>query len=80
MKKLFSEFKEFINRGNVMDLAVAVIIGGAFGAGDKGGAKLRGHCTQIKRRLDARPVHNPARCNDWKALLGDKQANKLRRS
>lgn len=30
MKKLFSEFKEFINRGNVMDLAVAVIIGGAF--------------------------------------------------
>ena len=30
MKKFFVEFKEFINRGNVMDLAVAVIIGGAF--------------------------------------------------
>lgn len=30
MKKLLSEFKEFINRGNVIDLAVAVIIGGAF--------------------------------------------------
>lgn len=30
MKKFFEEFKEFINRGNVMDLAVAVIIGGAF--------------------------------------------------
>ena len=28
----FKEFKEFINRGNVMDLAVAVIIGGAFTA------------------------------------------------
>ena len=28
--KLLGEFKEFINRGNVMDLAVAVIIGGAF--------------------------------------------------
>jgi large conductance mechanosensitive channel len=28
---MFSEFKEFIKRGNVMDLAVAVIIGGAFG-------------------------------------------------
>jgi large conductance mechanosensitive channel len=28
---VFSEFKEFIKRGNVMDLAVAVIIGGAFG-------------------------------------------------
>lgn len=25
-----SEFKEFINRGNVMDMAVGVIIGGAF--------------------------------------------------
>lgn len=30
MKKFLHEFKEFINRGNVMDLAVAVIIGGAF--------------------------------------------------
>ena len=32
MKKLFGEFKEFIMRGNVMDLAVGVIIGGAFSA------------------------------------------------
>ncbi len=31
MKKFFGEFKKFIARGNVMDLAVAVIIGGAFG-------------------------------------------------
>ncbi len=30
MKQFLSEFKEFINRGNVMDLAIAVIIGGAF--------------------------------------------------
>lgn len=29
---LVKEFKEFINRGNVMDLAVGVIIGGAFTA------------------------------------------------
>ncbi len=28
----FGEFKKFINRGNVMDLAVGVIIGGAFTA------------------------------------------------
>jgi large conductance mechanosensitive channel len=28
---MWSEFKEFINKGNVMDLAVGVIIGGAFG-------------------------------------------------
>lgn len=32
MKRFFNELKEFINRGNVMDLAVAVIIGGAFTA------------------------------------------------
>ncbi len=30
MKKFFSEFGAFIKRGNVLDLAVAVIIGGAF--------------------------------------------------
>lgn len=30
MKKFFSEFKTFVMRGNVLDLAVAVIIGGAF--------------------------------------------------
>lgn len=30
MKKIIGEFKEFIMRGNVLDLAVGVIIGGAF--------------------------------------------------
>jgi large conductance mechanosensitive channel len=29
---MIQEFKEFINRGNVVDLAVAVVIGTAFGA------------------------------------------------
>src|SRR5207245_10034134 len=28
---MLSEFKKFIMRGNVLDLAIAVIIGGAFG-------------------------------------------------
>ena len=32
MKKLFKEFKEFINKGNVLDLAVGMIIGAAFTA------------------------------------------------
>ena len=32
MKKIFGEFKDFISRGNVMDMAVGVIIGGAFTA------------------------------------------------
>lgn len=31
MKKFFQDFKKFITKGNVLDLAVAVIIGGAFG-------------------------------------------------
>jgi large conductance mechanosensitive channel len=31
MKKFFGEFRKFINKGNVIDLAVAVIIGAAFG-------------------------------------------------
>lgn len=30
MKKMFKEFGDFIKRGNVIDLAVAVVIGGAF--------------------------------------------------
>jgi large conductance mechanosensitive channel len=28
---MFSEFKQFVARGNVLDLAIGVIIGGAFG-------------------------------------------------
>ncbi len=31
MKKFVKDFKEFIAKGNVMDMAVAVIIGAAFG-------------------------------------------------
>ena len=31
MKKFIEEFKAFISRGNVMDMAIGVIIGGAFG-------------------------------------------------
>ena len=31
MNKFIDEFKEFITKGNALDLAVAVIIGGAFG-------------------------------------------------
>ncbi len=30
MRKFFSEFKTFISKGNVMDLAVGVIVGGMF--------------------------------------------------
>ncbi len=31
MPKLFKEFKEFAVKGNVLDMAIGVIIGGAFG-------------------------------------------------
>ena len=30
MKKFMNEFKEFISHGNVMDMAVGIIIGGTF--------------------------------------------------
>ena len=32
MKEFAKEFKDFISRGNVLDMAVGVIIGGAFGS------------------------------------------------
>ena len=32
MSKFVSEFKEFIMKGNVLDMAVGVIVGGAFGS------------------------------------------------
>ena len=32
MKKFVEEFKEFIQQGNVMDMAIGIIIGGAFTA------------------------------------------------
>lgn len=32
MKKIFEEFKKFVMKGNALDLAIGVIIGGAFGA------------------------------------------------
>ncbi len=32
MKKIFTEFKDFIQKGNAIDLAVGVIVAGAFGA------------------------------------------------
>ncbi|MBQ1870620.1 MAG: large conductance mechanosensitive channel protein MscL [Lachnospiraceae bacterium] len=32
MKKFFAEFKEFIQKGSVIDMAVGIIIGGAFTA------------------------------------------------
>ena len=31
MKKILQEFKQFAMRGNVIDMAVGIIIGGAFG-------------------------------------------------
>ena len=31
MKKFMAEFKKFVSRGNVIDMAVGVVVGGAFG-------------------------------------------------
>ena len=32
MKKFFADFKKFISKGNVLDLAIGMIIGAAFNA------------------------------------------------
>ena len=32
MKKFFADFKKFISRGNIIDMAVGVIVGNAFSA------------------------------------------------
>ncbi len=32
MKKFFKEFKDFITKGNILDMAIGIIIGGAFSA------------------------------------------------
>lgn len=32
MKKFFAEFKQFISQGNIIDMAVGVVVGGAFKA------------------------------------------------
>ena len=32
MKKFFTDFKNFIARGNVLDMAIAVVVGSAFTA------------------------------------------------
>lgn len=32
MKKIFSEFREFAMKGNVLDMAIGVVLGGAFSA------------------------------------------------
>ena len=50
MKVFVKEFKEFIMRGNVIDMAVGVIIGGAFNnivsslVNDSSGRSCTGHC------------------------------------
>ena len=68
---MIKEFREFIMRGNVLDLAVAVIIGAAFGAivtslvDDiimpligilMGGIDFSGLCAEICRLAASRPA------------------------
>ena len=52
---MFSGFREFIMRGNVIDLAVAVVIGAAFGASEIPSVARRcPMCTQPQ--VDGRPA------------------------
>lgn len=58
---MYKEFKEFIARGNVVDLAVAVVIGAAFGrivtslVALREDAGRRGRC-ELTHRLPALPT------------------------
>ena len=54
--RILKEFKEFAMRGNVVDLAVGVVIGGAFG---KIVTSIKAMNT-LKRRLAPVPVLEPA--------------------
>lgn len=63
MKKLFNEFKQFALKGNVIELAVAVVIGGAFG---KIVASL---VDDIITPAILQPVMNAAHIQDLKELV-----------
>jgi len=47
--KVLKEFKEFINTGNVVDLAVAVVIGGAVDLRPARGCAARGARARLSR-------------------------------
>lgn len=63
MKKLISEFRQFALKGNVLELAVAVVIGGAFG---KIVASL---VDDIITPAILQPVMNAAHIQDLKELV-----------
>ena len=58
MKKFLTEFKEFAVRGNVIDMAVGIVIGGAF-------SKIVTCLLYTSRQ----PAHRPQRCGLRPALL-----------
>ena len=53
MKKFFKEFKEFITRGNVLDMAVGIIVGGAFTA-----IAFCGHKSNLSGADSFPPLHS----------------------
>jgi len=61
-KSFLQEFKEFILKGNVVDLAIAVIIGGAFGK------IIESFIADIVTPLLLKPALEAARVNDLASL------------
>ena len=53
MKQFWDDFKAFIMRGNVLDLAVAVVIGAAFKAVDRLVGERRDHADHRRHRRQA---------------------------
>ena len=69
---MLSEFKEFALRGNVVDMAIGVVIGGAFGnivtslVNDIFMpiiSKITGGC--VNSRLQVNKAKEPGRCRNW---------------
>ena len=46
------EFKDFAMRGNLVDFAIGVVVGGAFGRADSGGGSGRGCCRRVRAQSD----------------------------
>lgn len=82
MKKFFSDFKAFITRGNILDMAVGVIIGGAFSAIVTALtnkiimplinallAMVGGNGLESARTILGTPVYNTAGGIDWASTI-----------
>jgi large conductance mechanosensitive channel len=77
MKKFVADFKAFAMKGNVIDLAVAVIIGGAFGKIVSSAVNdiIMPLIGLILRRVDVKSLYIPLNGEHYDTLAAAKAAN-----